>query len=112
MNICCGGVLEPEKQEFEKIEVEVENGHLVFDNEKGVFTYKNTQQIKEEKNEKENLKKELEELDKEKENYEEKIKELDLKIKNLEKILLMDMKENQYIQIIGEKTEEKRRKDS
>ena len=112
MNICCGGVLEPEKPDFEEIIVEVDKGHLVFDNKKGVFKYKNTQQIIEDKNEKENLKKELEELDKEKENYEEKIKELDLKIKNLEKILLIDMKENQYIQIIGQKTEEKRRKDS
>ena len=112
MNICCGSPLEKEKLEFEKIEVKVESGIYEFDNEDGVFKYKNAKKIKEDENEKEKLINELEQLDKEKENYEEKIKELDLKIKNIEKILLMDMKENQYIRIIGQKTEENRRKDS
>ena len=68
MNICCGSPLEKEKLEFEKIEVKVESGIYEFDNEDGVFKYKNAKKIKEDENEKEKLINELEELDKEKEN--------------------------------------------
>ena len=112
MNICCGGGMEKEDLKFEDFKVIVENGVLEFDNNEGVFKYKDAKKIKETKKEKSKLKKEIEDLEDECQNYREKIKEMDGKIKNLEKILLMDMKENQYIQIIGEKTEEKRRKDS
>ena len=99
-----------EKPEFSTIEVKLEEGTLKFDNGEGVYRYENTKKVNENKNETENLEQKLEQIEKQKEEYEMKINDLDLKIKNIEKILLMDIKENQYIQLIGKKTAENRQK--
>ena len=106
MNICCEGELPYEKLDYEDVKVNVEEGELEFDTKNGVFKYKDIKKEEQNKEEMNNLDKELEDKEKEKSDYLEKIKDLDLKIKNLEKILLMDMKENQYINIIGKKTKE------
>ena len=112
MNICCRNDMMKEKPEFSDIEVFLEEGTLKFDYYDGVFKYQNTKVIKEQKEEEEDLDNRLMKLNKEKEDYELKIRELDLKIKNLEKIILMDMKEKQYIQYIGKKTLEKRNEEN
>ena len=104
MNICCGDDLRVERPKYSDVEVKVEEGILTFDNDLGVFKYENSKQRKENDEEIENLDDKLEQLENEKENYLNKIRELDLKIKNLEKILLTDMKEKQYIEIIGQRT--------
>ena len=111
MNICCGSEMVYEPLKYEEVKVKVEEGILKFDTNKGAFKYMDIKKINQNKEEMENLDKELEDKEKEKIDYLEKIKDLDLKIKNLEKILLMDMKENQYITIIGKKTEENRNND-
>ena len=109
MNICCGDDMFRERPVFSDVKVKVEEGLLKFDNKLGVFKYENVIQKKEKGEEIYNLDDKLEQLEKEKENYLIKIRDLDLKIKNLEKILLTDMKEKQYIEIIGQKTLENRR---
>ena len=103
MNICCGGDFDEEKLRYSKIKIEVEEGKLNFENNTGVFTYKNTVQEKENKSEIDKLKKKLEELDEKKKKFEEEIKDLNYKIKNIEKILFRDTKENLYIKDIGPK---------
>ncbi len=111
MNICCGSDMRAEEPKEEEVKVKVEEGVLNFDFKKGVFKYMDIKKINEKKQEMENLEKELEEKENEKNDYKERIKDLDLKLKNLEKILMMDMKEKQYITIIGKKTEENRNDD-
>ena len=115
MNICCGGNLDEEDLEFSDIEIklkkkkkgEEEKGKeekIQFDNNEGVFTYKNTTLEKEKESTIKELEEYLGELNEKKKVYENGIEDLNIKIKNLEEILKMDMKENNYIQIIGKKT--------
>ena len=106
MNVCCGNEMFVEKPTFNNIEFKLEEGILKFDNKAGYFKYEDTKQKNAKKEEIENLGKKLKEIEKEKEDYEIKLKELDLKINNMKKLLSLDMRENQYIKIIGKKTEE------
>ena len=117
MNICCGGNLDEEDLEFSDIEIKLkkkkkgeeekgkeEEEKIQFDNKKGVFTYKNTTLEKEKESTIKELEEYLKKLNEKKKVYENGIEDLNIKIKNLEEILKMDMKENNYIQIIGKKT--------
>ena len=117
MNICCGGKLDEEDLEFSDIEIKLkkkkkgeeekgkeEEEKIQFDNKKGVFTYKNTTLEKEKESTIKELEEYLKKLNEKKKVYENGIEDLNIKIKNLEEILKMDMKENNYIQIIGKKT--------
>ena len=104
MNICgCGG-LQKEELRFNEIGIKSEEGMLNFDNSKGVFVFENTKKINEKKKELEELEKQREKAEKEKRDFEKKIGILDQKLKDMEKILMIDMKENLYIKNIGEKT--------
>ena len=107
MNVCCGNnKVMPEKLEYDNFKFVLKEGDLKFDNELGVFKYEDTKKMKEIKEEIENLETKLEEIETEKEDYKTKIDDLNLKIKNMEKLLALDMRENQYIKLIGKKTEE------
>ena len=138
MNICCGGGLLPEdlsKLPYEDIEVKIKDKKkpeekkvnkddddeeededdeekilekYIFNHKKGIYEFKNSKSENEKNHEIEELKKILEKKRNEKLEYEKKIRDLDLKLENMEKILLMDIKENQYINLIGVKTQENR----
>ena len=106
MNACCGNEMLVESPIFNDIEFKLEEGSLIFDNEEGVFKYEDTKQKNAKKEEIENLGKKIKEIEKEKEEYQIKIKELDMKINNMKKLLSLDMRENEYIKVIGKKTQE------
>ena len=101
---------EDEEEEDEEDEDKKEKilEEYIFNHTKGIYEFKNSKSENEKNLEIEKLKKTLEKKEKEKSDYEKKIRDLDLKLENMEKILLMDIKENQYINLIGVKTQENR----
>ena len=113
MNICCtNDFLDPtglKEFTYNDIKVKTEEGIFIFNNSKGNYQYKNTELENKKKSKIEELEKILEEKEKKTKEHKKKIEELDLKLKDMKKIVIMDIKENQYITLIGKKTEEKRK---
>ena len=109
MNICCGETLDGldlRKKGFDTIDLKLDKTILQFYEKEGVFQVLDTDdkngKIWEKKNELKELKIKLEKKNKEIDDYLIKINDLDKKIKNMEKIILMDEKENQYIEQLGQ----------
>ena len=57
MYICSGNDMRNEGLEFSDIDVILEESNLTFDNQKAVFSYKNTKEVKQKKEEDDNLEK-------------------------------------------------------
>ena len=110
MNICCGEALDNnidlQNTKYDEILITLDKTTIKFFEDEGVFKVYDTDDergaLGKKKQEIEDLKLKLELKDKEIEDYEIRIEDLDKKIKNMEKILLMDEKEQQYIGLIGE----------
>ena len=126
MNLCCSPSLTKEDLgKYDEIIIKVKeskkderkddkiiNGKLIFNHPLGLYYYKNINSENESNNEIEKYQKILEEKKNEKDDYIKKIKDLDKKIKNMEKLLIMDIKEKEYIKLIGEKTQEENNKEN
>ena len=109
MNICCGETLDGidlRENGFDKINLKLDKTLLQFYEKEGVFQVLDTEvengKLWDKKNEIKELKLKIEKKNKEIDEYQIKLNDLDKKIKNMEKIILMDEKENQYIEQIGE----------
>ncbi len=109
MNICCGEVLDNtdlKKCPFDNIILKLDKTTLKFLEKKGIFTVLDNDEengdISNKKKEINDLQLKLETKEREIEDYQSKINDLDDKIENMKKILLMDEKEQQYINILGQ----------
>ena len=102
MNVCCGSNLggKPDLTNDE-IFLNLEKTTLKFNEEKGVFTIFDIQDesspLKKKKDEIRELKHQIKQKEKEIKDYKAKIEEINAKLENMDKILLMDEKEQQYI---------------
>ena len=112
MNICCGENIEHNKDlsdKYDPLYLTLSDTTLKFYEKEGLFHVYDSNESKEYINDKqqiiEDLKIKLEQKDEEIEDYKGKINDLDYKIKKMEKILLIDAKEQQYIGLIGENNE-------
>ena len=109
MNICCGEALDNNidlrKSGYDDIYLTLDNTTLKFFEKDGVFrvldTDDETGDLGMKKKELEDLKLKIEIKNKEIEDYQIKLKDLDKKLANMEKVLLMDEKEQQYIDFLG-----------
>ena len=110
MNICCSEGLDNvdlrRKGFDEKIYLKLDKTILRFFEKDGVFrvldSEDETGDLGNKKAELEGLKKKIKIKDDEISFYELKIKDIDKKLADLEKVLLMDDKEQQYIELLGE----------
>ena len=106
MNVCCSGKTNEEfsfaKSPFDQIFLNLDKTQLKFVKE-GYFTAYDSEndKIKENKDIIE-LEKQIDSKQQEILKYENKIHNIKRKLNNMEKILLIDQKEQQYINIIGE----------
>ena len=111
MNICCSEGLDNVdlrktgfKDDF--IYLRLDKTILRFYENEGVFRVLDSDDVGgdlgNKKLELEELKKKIKKKDEEITFYELKLKDLDAKLANMEKVLLMDDKENQYIELLGE----------
>ena len=111
MNICCSEGLDNvdlRKRGFKDdiIYLRLDKTILRFYEKEGVFRVLDSDDVGgdlgDKKLELEELKKKIKKKDEEITFYELKLKDLDAKLANMEKVLLMDDKENQYIELLGE----------
>ena len=89
------------KLKFEKITFNLIETKFTFDEVKGVFKLEDTKKLNIKKKEIDEIEKKLKEKNEKMYEYNEKIKKLNLKLKNMEKVLLLDDKEQQYIHLLG-----------
>ena len=75
--------------------------YYIFDAEHGIFKLKGTKESIIKNKENDEIEKQLNEKNEKMNDYKEKIKKLNHKLKNLEKVLLLDDKEQQYIHLLG-----------
>ena len=118
MNICCGEATDgknlvirrEEKGELidykinyeDKIYLTLEQKKLRFYENPGVFDLDKIEPSGNQKKIYDELKSKIIEKEEKIDIYKKKIKDLDLKLANMEKVLLMDDKEQQYIKLIGQ----------
>ena len=112
MNICCGDNTGHNKDltdKYDPLYLTLSETTLKFDENDGLFHVYDSNESRGYINNKkqliEDLKIQLESKDKEIEDYHIKINDLDYKIQQMEKILLIDEIEQQYIDLIGENNE-------
>ena len=108
MNVCCGDALEDNVnyREFGDIFLMLNRTTLKFVNEEGKFYVLDTDDPNTDLNDKKRLIDELrlksENKDKEIQEYLLKIRDLDIKLDQMEKLLIQDKKEQEYINLIGQ----------
>ena len=117
MNICCGEntdkenlVKRGEKDELidykilydDKIYLTLEQTKLLFHEIPGVFDVDEIKPSESQKKNYDELYMKIEEKEDKIKLYSKKIRDLDLKLANMEKVLLMDDKEKQYIKFLGQ----------
>jgi len=108
MNICCGDNIGHKDlpDRYDDIFLTLTDATLKFYENEGVFHLYNSNHTGGVLNDKEilleDLKIKLKQKNEEIEDYHNKINDLDDKIKKMEKILLIDEKEQKYIELIGE----------
>ena len=105
MNICIGENLGMRRlDKLDDFLLNLDDSTLIFRSDKGVFELYDANNMKggPKKKEYEDLKLKLAQKEREIEDFNLKISALDKKIANLEKVLLQDDRERQYIRILGE----------
>ena len=112
MNICCGeGLDKGPLKKFDDLYLTLDETTLIFLADKGIFDVYDSDDEKiglgSKKKEYEDLKIRLEIKEKEEEDWNRKLNELDKKLANMEKVLLQDDREKQYIRVLGENQKNK-----
>ena len=117
MNICGGSSLEnyadPHKRigfynlDYDNIELNLDETRFEFIKELGEFHLKGTKELNDKIRENDDVEEKLKEEDEKINIFKDKIIDLDIKIANLEKVLLLDSKEQQYIHYLGQNEQKK-----
>ena len=108
MNICCKDVYEEvdlRKEKYENIQFSIEDNTLKYFEDEGVFHVFDKKDVEESEKKIKELKAKIEVKEKRIGIYQDKIRKIDELLENMKKVLIMDEKEQQYIDILGKNQE-------